>query len=578
MSDSDQPPIGIDLGTTNSLLAVLTEDGPKVLPNALGRELTPSVVALDDNGDIVVGDLAREISIKDPTRGAARFKSHMGTDFTYRLGKRDYSAVELSAMVLKTLKRDAEARLDVQIDRAVVTVPAYFNESQRSATRQAAEIAGLTVQRLINEPTAAAIAHGLYNMGEEATLLVLDLGGGTFDVTLLEVFEGVVEVQGSAGDNRLGGEDFTDAVLRWAIREAGGEFGAVRETHPEAFARLRAGCELAKRQLAEGHAAMLALPDLSGDDGWKPAGTRSITRDRFDQITENLMERTRQPILRVLRDTDNDADDLESIILVGGASRTRSLHVLAEELLGKTPGYSRDPDQIVAEGAAVQAGLIDGSKGLDDLVVTDVTSFSLGVNTARDVAGRMRSGYFSTVLPRGTTLPCSRVDSYWTLSPEQSKIVFEIYQGESRRVEENERIGELEIAGMPPTDHNKEVQVRFTHDLNGLLQIESWLMEEGKPGEVHQIVLQRGGATLAGQELREALARLESLKVHPKDYLQNKYLLTRAENIWAELTGEEREALAKYIDAFEAALERQEPAVIDMARKQLEAVVARLDN
>ena len=207
-----------------------------------------------------------------------------------------------------------------------------------------------------------------------------------------------------------------------------------------------------------------------------------------------------------------------------------------------------------------------------------MTSFSLGVNTARDVAGRMRSGYFSTVLPRGTTLPCSRVDSYWTLSPEQSKIVFEIYQGESRRVEENERIGELEIAGMPPTDHNKEVQVRFTHDLNGLLQIESWLMEEGKPGEVHQIVLQRGGATLAGQELREALARLESLKVHPKDYLQNKYLLTRAENIWAELTGEEREALAKYIDAFEAALERQEPAVIDMARKQLEAVVARLDN
>ncbi len=572
-----QPPVGIDLGTTNSLLAVLTEDGPRVLPNALGRELTPSVVAMDDNGDMVVGDLAREISIKDPIRAAARFKAHMGTDFAYRLGKRDYTAVELSAMVLKTLKRDAEARLACEIDRAVVTVPAYFNESQRSATRQAAEIAGLKVQRLINEPTAAAIAHGLYNAGEEATLLVLDLGGGTFDVTLLEVFEGVVEVQGSAGDNRLGGEDFTDAILRWAIREAGGEFGAVRETHPEVFARLRAGCELAKRQLAEGHAAMLALPDLAGEDAWKPAGTRSVTRDRHDQITSNLMERTRQPILRVLRDADTDASDLEGIILVGGASRTRSLHVLTEELLGMAPGFSRDPDQIVAEGAAVQAGLIEGSKGLDDLVVTDVTSFSLGVNTARDVAGRMRSGYFSTVVPRGTTLPCSRVDSYWTLSPEQQKIVFEIYQGESRRVEENERIGELEIEDLPPSEGNQEVQVRFTHDLNGLLQIESWLVVDGQPGEVHEIVLQRGGATLEGQELREALSRLETLKVHPKEYLQNRYLMTRAENIWAELTGEEREALSKYIDAFESALERQDPDHIEIARKQLEAVVARLE-
>ena len=572
-----QPPIGIDLGTTNSLIAVLTGDGPQVLPNALGRELTPSVVALDDNGDLVVGDLAREISIKDPLRAASRFKAHMGTDFKYRLGRRDYTAVELSAIVLKTLKRDAEARLDCTIDRAVVTVPAYFNESQRSATRQAAEVAGLKVQRLINEPTAAAIAHGLFNKGEDATLLVLDLGGGTFDVTLLAIFEGVVEVQGSAGDNRLGGEDFTDAVLRWAIREGGGEFGAIRETHPELFARLRAGCELVKRQLAEGHAAMLALPILDGADEWKPAGTRSVTRERFDQITSNLMERTRQPILRVLRDTDNEADDLDGIILVGGASRTRSLHVLTEELLGRSPGFSRDPDQIVAEGAAVQAGLIDGSQGLDDLVVTDVTSFSLGVNTARDVAGRMRSGYFSTVIPRGTTLPCSRIDSYWTLSGEQSKIVFEIYQGESRRVEENELIGELVIDELPPTEHNKEVQVRFTHDLNGLLQIESWLLEDGKPGEVHQLVLQRGGATLAGQELREALARLETLKVHPKEYLQNKYLLTRAENIWAELTGDERELLSKYIDAFEGALHRQDPDVIETARKQLEAVLARLE-
>ncbi len=573
-----QPPIGIDLGTTNSLVAVLTEDGPKVLPNGLGRELTPSVVALDENGDLVVGDLAREISIRHPERSAARFKQHMGTDFTYRLGKKDYGAVELSAMVLKTLRRDAEARLKCEVDRAVITVPAYFNESQRSATRQAAELAGLKVLRLINEPTAAAIAHGLYNLGDEATLLVLDLGGGTFDVTLLEVFEGVVEVQGSAGDNRLGGEDFTDALLRWAVREAGGEPGASQASHPEVYARLRAACELAKRQLSDGHAAMLALPTFAGPDEWKAAGTRSITRERYDSLTADLLERTRAPILRVLRDTETELDDLEGIILVGGSSRLRSLHVLTEELLGMKPSYSRDPDLIVAEGAAVQAGLIEGSGGLDDLVVTDVTSFSLGVSIARDVGGRMRGGYFSTVVPRGTTLPASRVEPYWTLSPKQEKIVFQIFQGESRRVEENEKIGELIIDGLVPGEHNKEVHVRFTHDLNGLLQVEAWRMEQGKrEGDIEQVVFQRGGATLEGAELREALSRLESLKVHPKDYLQNRYLLAKAENLWQELVGEEREVLARYIDAFEGALERQEPDEIEAVRKQLEAVVQRLE-
>ncbi len=571
--------IGIDLGTTNSLVAVLTGDGPQVLPNALGNVLTPSVVALDEEGDLIVGDLAREIAIKHPDRAAARFKAHMGTDYTYQVGGNGYSPVALSALVLKQLKRDAEARLSEDVTKAVITVPAYFNDKQRASTRQAAELAGLEVLRLINEPTAAAIAHGLHNAGEDATLIVLDLGGGTFDVTLLELFEGIVEVKGSAGDNRLGGEDFTDAVLKWALRDLGHEFEDTRDRFPEIFARLRKACEVAKRQLAEGHAAMIPVPQMGRTDDWVPGGTRSITREKFDQITNSLMDRTREPILRVLRDADTDLDELEGVILVGGASRTRSLHVVAESLLDQAPDFSRDPDTIVAEGAAIQAGLILGNEGLEDLVVTDVTSFSLGVNISREVAGRMRSGYFSTVVPRGTTLPCSRVETYWTISPQQKVIKFDIYQGESRRVEENELIGKLEIKNLPEREHNQEVKVRFTQDLNGLLQVESWLLDQKSEqlGKVHQLVLQRGASMLEGSQLRAALERMESLKVHPKDYLQNRYLLTRAENLVKELMGEERAALEKYIDHFEGALEKQDPEIIEQAKAALESVLKRLE-
>lgn len=569
--------VGIDLGTTHSLAAVLTGEGPRVVPNALGNLLTPSVVAIDDAGQVVVGEAAQHVALWHPERAAARFKRYMGSDRTLTLAQQAFTPVELSALVLRSVKRDVEVFVGRPVEAAVISVPAYFNDAQRAATQQAATLAGLEVLRLVNEPTAAAIAHGLHAREAEETLVVLDLGGGTFDVTLLDLFEGVVEVRASAGDNQLGGEDFTDALVQWALDGADPE--PVRARQPTVFARLRSQCEAAKRQLADGHGVLLPVPAIDGEDTWRTVTTRRVTAATLDECTPLLRRRLRAPITRVLHDTGVRPDAVGAVLLVGGASRMTAFRALAEEVFGRAPTFGRDPDLIVAEGAAVQAGLIRGSGGLEDLVVTDVTAFSLGVEIVREVGDQKRGGYFSTVIPRGTTLPASRSDVYHAIERGQRKIRFTIYQGESRRVSDNERIGEVEVTGLGRSGERDAVELRLTHDLDGLLQVEARPLDaQGVPiGPVFEGIFQRGRTHLAPKALQRALARLAALKIHPREQLPNRHLVSRAEAAIRGLLGRERAFVEEVLDAFEAALAGQVPAEIERVRQTLESVLDEIE-
>ena len=552
--------IGIDLGTTNSAVAVWRDGQAELIPNSLGHRLTPSAVSVDEATDsILVGLAARERQSTHAKLTATAFKRYMGSSRTTRLGKKSFTPEELSALVLKSLKADAEAYLGQPVTEAVITVPAYFNDKQRKATRRAGELAGLKVERLLNEPTAAALAYGIHELDNEARFLVFDLGGGTFDVSVLELFEGVIEVRASTGDNHLGGEDFNQLLINMFWTQAAGDWASDR-TEQVLIERLREAAERARRGLTDSSTVTMSVT-------WKDAIREvEITADAFEANAQALLDRLREPVLRSLRDSNVRANDLGEIVLVGGGTRMPLVRRAVTKMFGRFPSNAVNPDEAVALGAAVQAGLKARDVALKEVVLTDVCPYSLGVDSAeRRPDGTFRDGIFSPIIERNTAIPASRVKSYSTLQDGQKAIDLGIYQGESLSVVDNIKLGQITMKVPPARAGEIEVLVRFSYDINGLLEVDIHVPKTGERREL--VIMDDETASMAGLEQRRAL--LAALKQHPRDADANKAALARASRCYEKFLGETRSYISQITSQFEMVLDKQDPREVEHARGEL---------
>ncbi|MBY8938073.1 molecular chaperone HscC [Pseudomonas fluorescens] len=550
--------LGIDLGTTNSLIAVWQDGQARLIPNALGDVLTPSVISLDEDDTILVGKAARARLTTHPERSAAAFKRFMGSDKQVQLGTRQFSPEELSALVLGSLKQDAEAFLGHPVSEAVISVPAYFSDEQRKRTLFAAELAGLSVTRLINEPTAAAMAYGLHEQKFQRTL-IFDLGGGTFDVTVLEYALPLIEVHASTGDNFLGGEDFTAALLQaclkhWQLTPA--------MVDAQSMASLGDALEQLKCKLGEG------TQHLS----WRHADKTfewSLDEAAAVKIWEPLLARLRAPIEQALRDARLKPRDLDSLVLVGGATRMPAVQQMVATLFGRLPYRHLDPDTIVALGAATQAACKARDGAVEELILTDVCPYTLGIATMR---GEDIKGAFSPIIERNTIIPTSRVERYYTTQPKQTVLRIAVYQGERPWVCDNILIDAFDVT-LTPTQHIQELDVRFSYDINGLLEVDVTLLETG---ERHSHSIDRSPTGLDEQARRDSHNRLSTLKVHPRDALPNRTLLARLERAWMQSLGEQREHIAEWLHNFTSVLSGQQPAEIASHRSELNKALDQL--
>lgn len=537
--------IGIDLGTTNSLISYFHAGNAKLIANSLGFTTTPSVVGLDDQDSIIVGEIAKQRLLTHPASTVSDFKRYMGTNKEFSLGKNKFRAEELSALVLKSLIADAEAQLGEKVDSAVISVPAYFSDAQRKATRDAGRLAGIEVKRLINEPTAAAIAYGLHEMEEDTTFLVFDIGGGTFDVSILDYFDNVMQVNASTGDNRLGGEDFVDALLEDFIIT-----NKIKRTRMSTrdLAVLRAACESCKCKLTSEASATIQF-SLKGK-----IYESTIDRPRLETICAALLKRLRMPLERALKDADLHGDDLDAVILVGGASRMPVIRSLVSKMLGKIPRSHINPDEIVALGAAVQAALIDGDRSLSEVVLTDVAPYTLGVGVINE-SGFTESGeLFHPIIDRNSPVPISRVDNLHTAQDFQTEITISIYQGEARLVKDNIKLGELILKVARARRGEESIDVRFTYDISGLLEVETKVISTGI---TKKLVIEGNPGTLTEQEIEERLKSLAKLKIHPRDDAENALIVARGEKLYETSIGELRDYIGGLLAQFEGIMQGQ---------------------
>ncbi len=565
--------VGIDLGTTNSLCATFANGAPKLIPNVHGDVLTPSVVGMLEDGQIVVGAAARELRVTRPERCASRFKLRMGTPTKVPIAGESFSPIELSSLVLKSLKHDAEQFLGHEVVEAVITVPAYFNDNQRKATRASGELAGFKVRRIINEPTAAALTYGFHDRTVERHFLVIDLGGGTFDVTLMEVFNGALEIIATAGECLLGGEDFTDRLVGAVLKEAGILLETAEMKEPLRVARLRQTCEVAKRELALSEESSVALPDSLGRVG-ENSRTVRISRPAFAELVAPLVARLKGPIDKTLRDGDRPPGDVDEVILVGGATRTAAVRDFVRDYFGKEPRMTFNPDEVVALGAAVQAALIADDRAVQDMVMTDVCPFTLGVEVSKEFARHdRRFGYFHPVIHRNTTIPVSREDVLTTIAPNQREILLRIYQGESRRVEDNLLLGELRVVDIPPGPAGSPIVVRFTYDLSGILEIEAFVSNSKRR---FRTVLTQNAAELSEDEIAHAIERMRKIKFYPRDRIENQRLALYCERLVGEVPPMHRKQLEEALDLFESSMSSGDRELFAHARVGLLMVLSQL--
>ncbi|AZL72800.1 molecular chaperone HscC [Pseudomonas oryziphila] len=545
------PLLGIDLGTTNSLIAVWRDGAAQLIPNALGEVLTPSVVSIDEDGSILVGQAARARLTTHPQLTAAAFKRFMGSDKRYALGEHHFTPEELSALVLGALKQDAEAYLGCPVSEAVISVPAYFSDEQRKRTLFAAELAGLTVQRLINEPTAAAMAYGLHEQKFERTL-VFDLGGGTFDVTVLEYALPLIEVHASTGDNYLGGEDFTEALLLACLRDWN---LALEDLEGQALASLRDAIEQLKREAGEGSCTL----NWNGDG---QAREWVLDELKLQAIWAPLLARVRTPIEQALRDARLSPRELDSLVLVGGATRMPQVQQLVAKLFGRLPYRHLDPDTIVALGAASQAACKARDAAIDELILTDVCPYTLGIASSR---GEDVTGAFSPIIERNTVIPTSKVQRFYSSHAEQKFVRIAVYQGERPWVRDNILVDSFEIP-LQQTGQIQSLDVRFSYDINGLLEVDVTFLESGQK---HSHSIDRSPTGLDADARQASQERLAKLKIHPRDTLPNRTLLARLERAWMQSLGDERELIGGWLDAFNNVLARQQASEINRERQAL---------
>jgi molecular chaperone HscC len=560
--------VGIDLGTTNSLIGIWRDGAAELIPNALGHLLTPSAVGLGEDRTILVGLAARERLATHPALSATAFKRYMGTDRLVFIGDKGYRAEELSALVLRSLKADAEAFLGAPVEEAVITVPAYFNDLQRKATKAAGALAGLKVERLLTEPTAAALAYGLRAEEDEEFLLVVDLGGGTFDVSLLHRFEGVVEVRATAGDSWLGGEDFVDLIVTAFMAGPG---ASLPGSGAPIIGALRRQAELAKRMLSTQESATIALVHEGKPIEWK------LSREQFELMSEPLLARLRAPMERALRDARVDPDALSRIILAGGASQMPMFRRLIARLFRRLPVYQVHPEEVVGRGAAVRAGMLERGAGLEEMVMTDVAPFTLGIETSEqhgeDSSHRIH-GQFLPIIERNTIIPASRSKIVHPIEDKQRVLVLRVFQGEAPMVRDNVLLGELTIKlpGGPATKQN--IDVRFTYDTSGLLEVQATILSSGR---VEKLVIEGNPGVMQPDEIARRLAAMAKLKIHPRDDLKARALVARATRLFEERLGDTRAVIGRALGVLNAALERQEPEEIEAASSALSALLDQLD-
>ena len=494
--------VGIDLGTTNSVISILEGGEPKIISNAEGHRTTPSVVAFAKNGEVLVGDQAKRQAITNPDRTVRSVKRHMGTDWSVDVDGKKYTAQEISARILMNLKRDAEAYLGETITQAVITVPAYFGDAQRQATKEAGQIAGLEVLRIINEPTAASLAYGLDKSGDDQLILVYDLGGGTFDVSVLEIGEGVFEVKSTHGDTQLGGDDWDDKVIDWLVQGFKNDNGVDLSNDPMAMTRLKEAAEKAKIELSSVMETEINLPFITATNEGPIHLLRTLTRSEFEQMTDDLVQRTRMPFQEALKDAGVTMDDIDHVILVGGSTRIPSVQKVVKELAGgKEPHKGVNPDEVVADGAALQAGVLTGD--VKGILLLDVTPLTLGVETEGGVATKM--------IERNTTIPTRRSEIFTTAADNQPEVEIHVLQGERAMASDNKSLGRFKLPGIAPAPRGiPQIEVTFDIDANGIVSVSAKDLGTGKT----QQVTITGGTALADDDIDQMIKDAEA---HAKD-------------------------------------------------------------
>lgn len=548
--------IGIDLGTTNSLAACFRNGKAEIIPNRLGSHLTPSVVSVTPGGTVFVGETAKERAVLHPLESASVFKRSMGTDREYELGGRKLRAEELSSLILRSLKEDAESFLGEEVTEAIVSVPAYFNDMQRKATKRAGELAGLKVSRIINEPTAAAIAYGMAEQ-EDARYLVFDLGGGTFDVSILELFGSIMEVHAIAGDNFLGGEDFTTLLLNLFLERTGIDRD---QLDLSTMGQLRKAAEKCKCAFSEGDEACMCCTV-----GNRPY-IMHLTLGEYEQACEPLLQKLRRPIERSLRDANVTLDDIDQIVLVGGATKLPVVRRFVRKLFNRAPCVRINPDEAVALGAALQCGMKARDKEIKEVVLTDVCPFTLGTEVLVDNGVFEEDGHYLPIIERNTVIPVSRTQTVYTAQDNQTRVNVKVLQGESRVAQNNLLLGEISIAVPPGPKGRESIDITYTYDVNSLLEVDVLVRSTGKR---RKLLIQSGVNKLSDEEATARMEQLQYLKQNPREEEANRLILLRGERLYEEATSDQRVAIDRAMMDFERALKKQDRIEIEKARKRL---------
>jgi molecular chaperone DnaK len=489
--------VGIDLGTTNSVVAVYEGGEPTVIANAEGHRTTPSVVAFSKGGEVLVGEVAKRQAITNPDRTIRSVKRHMGEDWTFEVDDKSYNPQEISARILQKLKRDAEAYLGGEVTQAVITVPAYFGDAQRQATKEAGQIAGLEVLRIINEPTAAALAYGLDKADQDQTILVYDLGGGTFDVSILEIGEGVFEVKSTSGNTQLGGDDFDQRIIDELVKVFRNDNGVDLSKDPMALQRLKEAAEKAKIELSQVTETEINLPFITATPEGPLHLAHKLTRTEFQKLTSDLVESTRGPVLQAIKDAGIDVKDIDHVILVGGSTRMPAVADLVTSITKKDPHKGVNPDEVVAAGAALQAGVLKGD--VKDILLLDVTPLTLGIETM--------GGVFTKMIEKNTTIPTRRSEIFTTAADNQPEVEVHVLQGESEMADRNNSLGRFNLTGIAPAPRGMpQIEVTFDIDANGIVAVSAKDLGTGKS---QQITI-TGGTALPREEIDRMVAEAEA--------------------------------------------------------------------